>query len=105
MTGEEQEWLGKKPPEDALEYYGVWPIHRHRFRIPSATLRNLRIHATHQNPKMKSRDQFSWNLLAIAPVRKFIQQPIFPLALQIVALTGLGALAINGWGVGLSGSC
>jgi ferredoxin len=53
---------------------------------------------------MKTGRQFIWNPLLSSPVRKFIQQASFPLALQIMALVGVGALAINGWGVGLTES-
>jgi len=53
---------------------------------------------------MKKGPQFRRNALAFAPVRKILEQPWFPLALQIPALAGVGYLAINGWGVGLAES-
>ncbi len=52
----------------------------------------------------KSKEQFAWNLLAISPVWRIIRKPVFPLALQVIALAGVTVLAINGWGVGLTES-
>jgi hypothetical protein len=53
---------------------------------------------------VKAGRQFIWDVLSRAPARKLIQKASFPLALQIIALAGVGALAINGWGVGLTES-
>ncbi len=53
---------------------------------------------------MKAGRQFIWDVLSRAPARKLIEQASFPLALQIMALAGVGILAVNGWGIGLSES-
>jgi ferredoxin len=53
---------------------------------------------------MKSKDPFGWDLLAVSPVRGLLKTPVLPVALQILALAGVSALAINGWGVGLAES-
>lgn len=44
--------------------------------------------------------RLSLDLLSFRPVRRLLGSPAFPLALQILALVGVIALAINGWGIG-----
>jgi polyferredoxin len=53
---------------------------------------------------MKGRGQFIWDVFSRAPASNLIEQTIFPLALQIITLAGVGILAINGWDVGLKES-
>lgn len=53
---------------------------------------------------MRPSNFFRWNLLSLGPARTLVRQAAFPLALQIAALVGFLALAINGWGLGRSES-
>ena len=53
---------------------------------------------------MKPGKRFTWNVLANGPIRAVVQRAGFPVVLQIVALGGIGALAMNGWGIGLTES-
>jgi polyferredoxin len=44
--------------------------------------------------------QFRFDLLRVRLIRSVLRWPLFPVALQVVALGALVALAVNGWGLG-----